>query len=174
MAAPKPDPKRLALQSIAGATLAASAFLVPLLPLAHGRTAGVTMFWPALIALFAPMAVGGTIWYRTYQRLSHAYRDDLWTEAELAPVRSLLAREYWTWMSLCLFAGALAILAFTRHGGPFIYLTTLPMNAVGSIRRLLKPPVEHIGVLLDWREVKPIHSDHWGGASKRHNNALNS
>ena len=179
MAATKENPKRLALWAVAGATLVACAFFISLLPFPHPKP--VDGFWAKqwenrlhLLALFAPVCVGGTIWFLADKRLKRGYADGLWSDAELAPARDLLAEEYWTWTSVALFVVAVPAVAFIPHGGGLIYLVTCPASAASSLRRLLAPPIERTGDLIDWKNSKPLHSDHWGEAPRAYNDALPS
>ena len=176
MAVPKPDPKRLALWSIFGATLVASTFFLSLLPFLHdGPSVGFFHLprekWLHLLALFSPAAIGGTIWFLADKRFKRGYASYLWSDLELEPVRSLLAEEYWAWGSVAVFFLAVLAVSFTSHGGGLIYLVTCPGTAASSMKRLLTPPVKRTGGLAEWRSFKPIHSDHWGEPLHPHRDA---
>ena len=171
MAAVKPNPKHLAVWAIAGATVAACTFFVPLLPIPHLYEPPCATFWVhqwanrfRTLALLGIFFSGATLWLSAERLLKRGYASNVWDDAELTPVRTLVAQPYWLWVTISFFVIAGASVCFTSHGSTFIYLAMLPSNAITSIRRLLTPPTERKGGRIDWKNFKPIHSEHWGQA----------
>lgn len=164
MADAKPNPKHLALWAIAGASLASSTFLATFLP--KQILESLTYRYEVLLT---PFVLGLLVWFLAQRRLSRGYIEGLWSDPELSPVRAFLTNPLWPWTLAGVFLAALIALAFTKHSGALIYVTTLPMHALAVMRRLLVPTAEHSpSVLLDSSNFKPLHSDHWGEPAQRH------
>lgn len=75
-------------------------------------------------------------------------RNELWTEAELAPLRDLVANLSGTgmsWAALAVYAVGLALSlrssAHTPASTAFIYILPLPQLTATRIQQMLKPPV---------------------------------
>ncbi len=155
MDAAKPNPKHLALWSLAGSALAASAFFTTMLPYA-------SFDHMQLIVFLVPSAAGTALWTLAERRLKRRYRAGVWSEEELAPTRAMLSHPAMLWATISLFAVGLAVAVFSRHHATLFYITTVPMSALSSMRMALAPPKQSKGGLIDWKNFKPIRSDHWG------------
>ena len=171
MAAVKPNPVRLASLAIAGAFLAASSWFLNFLPIhrVHDPCLGLwaTMWANRLtfVTLAFPFLSGLWLMFWAEKRLKKGFVDDVWNDAELAPVRSLLEKPIWMWSTVLLMVGCVLqmILFSNAHGGgAFFYVLALPLQTVGRTKQLVAPPKVAAGGLKDWRSFKPIRSEHWG------------
>jgi hypothetical protein len=169
----KPNPKILAVWAIAGAFFAASSYLLVLLPIprlpgnGHGFWALLWMNRLRFVTFFGPFFLGLAISLGADRRFKRGFHDDLWSEAELEPVKVFVAYPIWTWASLALIVPGLLTTIFSRHtphsgGSIFFYAALLPSQIAQGLRQLIMPRVKTTGVFKDWQNFKPIHSDHWG------------
>lgn len=161
--------------AMAGSVLTAlCAFLalvhVPLLP-AHGSG-----FWNEVWAYrlrvmvyLTPFALGLTVMIWAERRFRRGYQNDLWTETELAQVRSLTERRIWAGVALgILLLWVLAI--FWQHslrGGGLWYALAMPSQTAQRIIRLITPKPAQSAGLIAWHNLQPIRSDHWGESGLR-------
>jgi hypothetical protein len=169
----KPNPKRLVIWAIAGSFLAASTWFLAWLPIPR-FTANECGCWDLLwmnrlrlISLLGPFVVGMTVSFLAERRFKRCVNNQTWSEAQLEPVRALIAKPIWSWTSgLLIGATALSLIFILRRehtgAGAYIYMLLLPTQTVTRIRQLVTPRVKSTGGLIDWRSFKPIHSDHWG------------
>ena len=176
MAVWKPRPVQLVVIAVSGAFVAASTWLIPLLPLphVHGSCLGL---WQSIWAnrlLFLAMVVpfvGGIapmLWAE--RRLKRGLLDDAWLEDELTGARSMLDRPGWGRASVVLFLACLFVVV-TKDGGHsaffYFYLLMMPTQVVYRMRQMIAlPTVAGIG-MQDWQNFKPIRSEHWGDAPGR-------
>jgi hypothetical protein len=169
----KPNPKQLVLWAIAGAFLAASVCLISVLPIPQLPANG-SGFWDVawmnrlrFAALSAPLAIGITVSLLAVRRFKRGFYDNIWSEAELEPVKALVTNPIWTWASVILIAPPLLSIILNKNlahtgAGGFICLALLPTQTAQHIRQLLTPKEKSIGALADWQNSKPISSGHWG------------
>jgi hypothetical protein len=169
----KPNPKRLATWAIVGSFLAAAAWLVSFLPIPHFSTNGHG-FWAILwtnrlriTAFLAPFALGLSLSFWAERQFKRSFQNDIWSDAELEPVKALVTNPIWTWTSLALIVPGLLSMIFSGHsahtgGAVFIYTALLPTQTAQRIRQLITPKIKPTGGLIDWHNFKPIRSDHWG------------
>jgi hypothetical protein len=172
----KSNPKQLAAWAIAGAFLAASVCLISLLPIpqppAHG-SGHWDVAWMnrlRLAALTAPLAIGVTVSLLAVRRFKRSFHDNIWSEAELEPVKALVTNPIWLWASAIFIAPCLLSIIFSENtahtgAGGFICLALLPAQTAQRIRQLLTPKEKTTSVFADWQSSKPIRSDHWGDQS---------
>jgi len=166
----KKNPKLLVTWALAGAFLAASACLVAFLPIPQFSTSGHGL-WPILwtnrlrlIAFLTPFALGLPLSLLAERQFIRCFQNNIWSDAELEPVKALVANPVWTWTSLALIVPWLVSVIFSRHtiGGAFICIALLPTQTAQRIRQVITPRIEPPGRLFDWHNFKPLHSDHWG------------
>ena len=168
----KPNPKHLAAWAIAGAFLAASSYLMAFVPIprlpanGHGFWAILWMNRLRFVAFFTPFVLGLSISFSAERRFKRAFLDDIWSEAELEPVKALISYPIWTQASLILMGIALFAVIFTsprtHFSGVFFYILLIPSQTATRLRQLVSPTVKTTGVFMDWQNFKSIHSDHWG------------
>jgi hypothetical protein len=169
----KPNPKQLAAWAIVGAFLAASTLLIPLLPIPHFSTNGHG-FWEILwtnrlrlLAFLAPFALGLSVSLYAERQFRRGFQNDIWSDAELEPVKALVRNPIWTWASMMLIVPTLLSIIFSQNiahtgTGAFICIALLPTQTAQRIRQLMTPKEKSTGFFADWQNVKPIRSDHWG------------
>lgn len=166
-----PNPKRLVTWAIAGTFLASSTWLLSFvsIPLLSTKGCGVwDVLWSyslRFVAYFAPFTIGFSICWLAERRFKRDFLDNVWSEAELEPVKTLVANPIWTRIGVILAAIAVLSLIFslrTDHPRTLFYVLLLPAQTVQRIRQLVTPRVKSTGGLIDFRSFKPIHSDHWG------------
>jgi len=121
------------------------------------------------VAYFAPFTIGIAISLWAERRFRRGFQDEIWSEAQLEPVRTLLAKPFWnrtTWLLWLLLGFAVVSIIYsasTSHsGGALIYILLFPIQTAMRIRQLVTPKIESTGVLKNWQNFKPIHSEHWG------------
>jgi hypothetical protein len=169
----KPNPKQLVLWAIAGAFLAASICFVAILPIqklpAHG-SAVWDVAWSnrlQLAALTIPLALGLAVSLLAVRRFKRGFHDNIWTEADLEPVKVLVTNRIWLWASLALIVPPLVSIILNKNlahpgAGGFICLALLPTQTAQHIQQLLTPKEKSTSVFADWQNSKPISSGHWG------------
>lgn len=156
--------------------LAASTWLlvfvhVPRLPASgHGLGAILWEYRLRIIVCFAPLVSGILISSHAEKRLKQGAMNDVWSEAELAPVRGLLASPIWNWMIWIMSTTYVIGWIFIFRSGHFVgmgflYLLVMPGQMVMRLKRIVALPVEKGGGLRDWRSFQPIQSEHWGERS---------
>lgn len=169
----KPDPKQLVTWAIAGAVIAASTWFLSFVHIPR-LSANGEGFWAVLwtdrlrfVAYFAPFVIGlaPSLWAE--HRFKRGLKGEIWSEAELEPVRVLVAKPVWSWTSRLLIGAAVVAVIFSaRTAGTghvaLLYILLYPVQTAARIRQLMTPKVTSTGGLKDWQNFKPIHSDHWG------------
>jgi hypothetical protein len=169
----KPNPKLLVTWAIAGALLAASTWFLSFIPVprlhANGCGFGDVLWMNRLrfLVFFLPFAIGIAVSLSAERRFNRGFLNGIWSEAQLEPVRALLAKPVWSTTAAVL---AVAIVveviysAKTSHlgGGAFIYLLLFPNQTATRIRQLITPKVQTTSGLIGWHNFKPIQSDQWG------------
>jgi hypothetical protein len=168
----KPDPKQLVTWAITGALIAASTWFLSFVHVPR-LSPGGDGFWAVLwagrlrfVAYFAPFAIGLALCLWAELRFKRGLKAEIWSEAELEPVRTMVARPLWSWTSWLLIGTAVVaviLMAFTAGAGhmALFYILIYPIQIAARIRQLLTPKVKTDG-LKDWQSIKPIQSDHWG------------
>ena len=161
------------LWAIAGAFLAAGICLISFLPIPQLPANG-SGFWHVawmnrlrLAALLIPFALGLPLCLLAVRRFKRGFYDNIWSEAELEPVKALVTNPIWTWASVILIAPTLLSIILSKDtahigAGGFICVALLPTQTAQRIRQLLTPKEKSTGALADWQNSKPISSGHWG------------
>jgi hypothetical protein len=169
----KPNPKHLVTRAIAGTFLASSTWLLSFvsIPLLSIKGCGVwDVLWSyslRFVAYFAPFTIGFSICWLAERRFKRGFLDNVWSEAELEPVKTVVTNSIWTRTGVILAVISVLSLIFslrTDHPGSrtLFYVLLLPAQTVQRIRQLVTPRVKSTGDLIDFRSFKPIHSDYWG------------
>jgi hypothetical protein len=168
----KPNPKLLVTWAIVGAVIATSTWFLSFVHIPRLPTNG-SGFWAVLwmnrlrfIAFFAPFAIGVTVSLLAERRLKRGLQDEIWSEAQLEPMLTLVAKPIWSWTGWLLFGAAAVSVIFsarTAHtGGSLFYILLYPIQTAMRIRQLVTPKIQSTGGLKDWQNFKPIRSEHWG------------
>lgn len=171
----RPDPTQLAVLAIAGAFLAASTWVIPLLPLhLHRVDDPCTGFWQslwvdrlAILVMTVPFVGGIGPMMCAERRLKRGFLNEVWSEEELDRARALLALRLWTQASVLVFFGCLFVVVTKEHGHnaiAYFYLLLMPTQTVYRMSRTIARPVVNTGGMKDWRSFQPIRSEHWGEA----------
>jgi hypothetical protein len=148
----KPSPKLLVTWAIAGAVLATSPWLLSFVHIPRLSVNG-SGFWAVLwmnrlrfVAYFAPFAIGIAISLWAEQQLKRGFQDEIWSEAELESVRTLITKPVWSWASWLLIGAAVVSVIFsarTAHtDGNFFYTLIFPILTATRIRQLVTPKIE--------------------------------
>ena len=171
----KPNPMHLASWAIGGAVIAVSAWFFSFLPIPRFHSTGCgfwAMMWmnrSRIIAFSGPLLVGLPISVWAERRFNEGVRDETWSEAELAPVLSLVVKPIWSWGSWMILVACVlsSVLWEHRDGGSFVYILLYPLQLATRMRQLLTPKPRPNGGLLDLQNFKPIRSEHWGEPALR-------
>jgi hypothetical protein len=161
------SPKRLACWAGVGSALVASSILTVFMPiprLSGADDSAWAFLWKdllRLLACFVPFLIGIVILSRAERRLSRGIKNDLWTDEELEPLRRRLAHPAWTIVSL-LFIAAFIGNAIVYGGFTLVWALIVPVQQISRLRMMLKTKQVAGGGLQDWRNFKPIQSEHWG------------
>lgn len=157
------------LAMVGSVLMALCAFLclvhVPLLP-GHGEG-----FWSCVWAYrlrttvyLLPFAIGLGLLIWGEKRFKRGYRDDLWSEAELAEVRRVVEWRIWSLVAFGIVVLWIVALCFEhslRSAGIW-YVLMMPGQTAQRIKQLITPRVERSSGLADWRNFGPLRSEHWG------------
>lgn len=163
------SPMMLVTLAIAGAGLAASTWFlcfvrIPVLPSSgRGVLPAIWAHGPRIVSFLVPAVLGFAVSLWAEKRFSRGFRDDRWSEDDLASIRRQLMQPFWIWSALLVLFVAVLFMITDKHmkGGSLIYLLTLPSQTVGRLRQLIAPPAPR-NTVLDWGSVQPIQSQHWG------------
>jgi hypothetical protein len=147
------SPMRLAGWAGVGSLIAGSAILIVTI----SRSA-----WA-----FAPLFLGLAIFYPAQRQLKLGVDKDLWTDAELEPLRRRVAHPAWMLVFLGAFAALIIcdIVTNLSRGTYFIWALLFPLQMMLSLKTTLKlRPPEGDGGLLKLQNSGPIRSEHWGNS----------
>jgi hypothetical protein len=145
------SPMRLACLAGVGSLVAGSAILIVTI----NRSA-----WA-----FVPLFVGMAIFYLAHRQLKLGVDKDLWTDAELEPLRRRTAHPAWMVLFLLAFAAFIVchIVTDFHRGSYLVWALLLPLQMMLSLKTTLKlPHSEGDGGLLKLQNSSPIRSEHWG------------
>ena len=65
-------------------------------------------------------------------------------------------------LSVLILAVLLVITQKHLKGGSLIYMLSLPAQTASRLRQMLTPPASHGAGLMQWSNLQPIRSEHWG------------
>jgi hypothetical protein len=162
---------RLAYLVLIGGALASSGFLLLLLPVPqlfvsdHGARTLLSKNLLRGIVCFVPFCCGVSISLLAGRRLKRGIDSDVWTEAELAPLRTRLDDPAWTVLILLFFAAYIgsAFATDISHGTGLRGVLMIFILLISQLKTIVRPKrVAGGGQLQDWRNFKPIQSEHWG------------
>ncbi|WP_213803850.1 hypothetical protein [Granulicella sp. dw_53] len=119
----KPNPMHLAFWAIAGSVIMMSAWFILFLPFPHLHADGYGI-WKAMsmkhlefFAFAIPLLMGLIISSWAEKRFNKGFREELWTEAELAPILVLVSKPIWLWgIGEILVASPLLFAFHNEHG----------------------------------------------------------
>jgi hypothetical protein len=137
----------LASWAIGGAVIAVSAWFFSFLPIPRFHSNGCgfwAMMWmnrSRIIAFLGPLLIGLPISVWAESRFNGCVRDEIWSEAELAPVLSLVVKPIWSWGSWMILVACVLFLVLREHsgGGSFVYILLYPLQLAMRMRHLLTP-----------------------------------
>jgi hypothetical protein len=144
------SPMRLACLAGVGSLIAGSALMIVTI----SRSA-----WAIV-----PFFVGVAIFYLAQRQLKLGVDKDLWTDAELEPLRRRAAHPVWMVLFLLAFAAFIVcdIVTDFHRGSYFVWALLFPLQMMLSLKTTLKlPPPEGDGGLLKLQNSSPIRSEHW-------------
>jgi|SRR5579871_1593105 len=166
------SPARLACWSGVGSVLTAIPFLigtvfhVPRLP-----TPGCgpeMIFWAdrlRFLVFLVPFACGITISILAEKRLRRGLKNETWQESVVELLRRRINHPVWSvfaYLPLLAWFGY-AFQSKLFHGTPLFWFLMAPTQTISRLRMMLRPKqVAGDRVLPDWRNFKPIQSEHWG------------
>ena len=148
-------PWQAALLSLLGSTLPGILFLFPKM-LTHGGL--LLRLIPALVLL----ACGFTINLKFISILKDGVQSHRWTEEQLRSLRIVLESPYCAVVNVSLLVAYVMFQFVMPHKGLgwFCFLLSMALSQViGAVRR---PRPKPSNSLPSWRDLSPIHSDHWG------------
>ena len=114
---------------------------------------------------FVPFFVGGALFLLAQRQLRLGINKDLWTDAELEPLRRRSAHPVWMILFLMAF-GALIVCKIVTdlYRGTFLlWAVLLPLQMMMSLQVIVRR--EHSvgdGGPLNLRNSSPLQSEHWG------------
>ena len=121
----------------------------------------------SLLLSLASMVAGLVIAWRAESRLKDGLRLERWSEREVEELRKKANLPIWSWVYWGLVIVYFAALVLAPRHSPFIFFGYPMLILVQMIVRLrvaLRPATPPTSRLA-WSDLKPIHSDHWGGRS---------
>jgi len=149
-------PWQVALLSLLGSALAGILFLFPKM-LTHGP------LWLRLITGLGLIACGSILYLKSISAFRDGVQNHRWTERQLQSLRLVLESPYCKAFNISLIVAYAVFEFFIPHlkgVGWLCFLFT--MNLSQLIVGVRRPRPESSNSLLGWRDLSPIHSDHWG------------
>ncbi|MDQ2832432.1 MAG: hypothetical protein M3Y50_01580 [Acidobacteriota bacterium] len=159
---------RLAVWAAAGSLLVASTFLIDFIPFAPAGGSGlVATLWIRrwmILSIFIPFFSGMAITFRAERQLRSGINNELWSDAELAPLRKLLRSPYWKWLAAADFGTYLALIVSNHHRAVTFFSVLWPFQVLLSLSNIVTPRTSYsgLGVQIDWAKSAPVRSEHWG------------
>jgi hypothetical protein len=171
------SPMRLAGWVGAGSLLSASVFALgfvhaPCKPV--GFCGEGAALWGGRLFLFLGLACllgGSALAFWAVGRLRRGMKEGAWSDAELAPLRKRLDHPVWGWLGVAGMVGIVAVLILYARGSlhlPLFYLLIFPFQSFSRVKQIVKHAQNDgagSGILRDWRNFKPLRSEHWGEAA---------
>jgi hypothetical protein len=112
-----------------------------------------------------PFFVGVAIFYLAKRQLERGVDKDLWTDAELEPLRRRAAHPAWMVLFLLAFAAFIVcdIVTDFHRGSYLVWGLLFPLQMMLYLKTILKlPRPEGDGGLLKLQNSSPIRSERWG------------
>jgi len=114
---------------------------------------------------FVPLFGGGAIFLLSHRQLKLGIRNELWTDAELEPLRKRSAHPAWTVLFLLVFAAFIVcnIVTNFHRGSYLLWALLLPLQMMLGLQQMVRP--SHSmgdGGLLNLQNSNRIRSEHWG------------
>jgi hypothetical protein len=166
------SPTKLAISAGVGCLLISSPFL--LLTIVHVprlQTSGCgvgAILWEnclRLLVFFIPSVCGLTIVVLAEKRLRTGPENEVWRESEVELLRRRIGHPVWSlfnWLLIVAWLGYL-VRGVSSHGAPLFWSLMIPAQMISRLKMMVRPKrVAGGGELQDWRNFKPIQSEHWG------------
>ena len=156
-------PRQLAGIAIGGSLLVVLAYPLSMLTRPHhGHPVA------AVVLVLLPLVIAFVVSFTAASRLDTGVRLQQWPDAEVESARIMAASRPCMLLLLGCILAYLAIAFWslwehTYHANAATILL-LPIMTISRLQTILRPP-RATAPPIDWREVKPIQSDHWGGSS---------
>ena len=147
-------PWQVALLSLLGSALAGVLFLFPKM-LTQGP------LWLRLITGLGLLACSFILYLKSIGAFRDGVQNHRWTEQQLQSLRLVLESPYCAVVNVSLRAYVMFQFVMPHKGlGWVCFLLSMALSQlIGAVRR---PRPELSNSLLGWRDLSPIHSDHWG------------
>ena len=164
LAAMKPrlpnSPAKLVAIALFGAFMTAAPLLLLWLRRTYHPGSGASLV-AVILAFLLLMAAGFYVSFRAEAGLTNGIAAERWTASQLAPIRKVFCSRYIIAVGLGLIAvGFILWLMNPRHSEviwPFILVSQSLTRIFGALKEP-RPSSPRPG----WRDLTPIHSDHWG------------
>ena len=133
------------------------------IPLAHA-------LWLAryqLLCALVPLILGTFLGWRYSSFVVKGVRNGIWTEEQLEQARIWIESRPVTILQTAFILAFLAVLIakiFDHHHGGSLslsYTFIYALNPLSAMRRALRKPQTPTHPI-DWGQLQPLHSDHWG------------
>lgn len=151
------SPWQVALLALFGTLLAGVPFMF-IRMLTHG---GLLI---RLVPTLALLACGFALNLKFLSTLKDGVRNHRWTDEQLHSLRRILESPYCTAFNISLLVAYVVFQFFTSHLkglGWVCFLFSMALSQlIAAVRRPITPPSST--TLTGWRDLTPIHSDHWG------------
>jgi hypothetical protein len=115
--------------------------------------------------MLLPYGIGLALALWAEGRLRKGVKTNIWTDAELVPLRRRLESPVWIWLLVVI--GAVSLVWDLRDVRQFSMLPLLlfPLQTPLRLQQILRLPEKSNG-LLHGNKFAPIHSSHWGQVSR--------
>ena len=154
---------RLVVWFVIGGAVALSSFLALLLvPVPADRIERLLI---SGVIGFVPFCIGIAISLVAMHRLRRGIKNEMWTEAALAPLRTRINHPAWTLLILLSFVTYVgsAIVSDLNHGTGLRNALMILVIWISQLKVVMKPrEVAGEGGLRDLQNSKIIQSKHWG------------
>jgi uncharacterized membrane protein len=150
-------PTCLAALSILGSLLCPLSFGILYL----SRRCGVdySLIATAIVCLI----LGFVLSTKASTQLTEDIRNQRWTSTELQGLRTAMQHPVWSYLTAALLMGQVAPFVFISHHAVVGQCLLIPALTIIRVRTALRPPTDRPTAAPHWtKDLRPIHSDHWG------------
>jgi hypothetical protein len=119
-----------------------------------------------LAVVLVPFISGLTVSLMAERRLRRGIDNEECHERDLEPLREVLDHPGWTVISVVALVALIGygVTSNPSHGLPLFWTLMIPAQMISRLRVMVKPKMIPGGGLQDWRNFKPVQSEHWGEA----------
>jgi hypothetical protein len=97
------------------------------------------------------------------KRLRRGFKNDVWQESEVELLRRRLVHPAWSILVALTLVTWFVHAVVASHGLLGFGTLMFPMQTISRLKMMVgSKQVARGGVLQDWRNFKPIQSEHWG------------